>query len=261
MGATCPRGKEKRPVPQGMGLGNLENSCPSLLISFLVFTPGLKAGCDYEPERTTPDSGQGPITQRLHTHTLPQAWALGQRRGFPPRGSHPTAQMMCGRHLKREQERKVGGRRRGQILFPPCLSQCFANTRALQCPQEEGKHSPARAQGWMCAGAGFASPRHTTPVMSCFPSPFLLLSPAGHPPEPPHGARHPAGATLLPRWPSPCRDNCMESCRSFVSSLLAASSGHTWEKPDTVRTHTLTKPTPNLDQYQRELITGSCIFR
>lgn len=173
----------------------------------------------------------------------------------------PLLQVMCGRHLKGEQERKVGGRRRGQILFPPCLSQRFANTRALQCPQEEGKHPPARAQGWMCVGAGFASPRHTTPVMSCSPSTFLLLSPAGHPPEPPHGAPHPARATLLPRWLSPCRDNRVESCRSFVSSLLAASARHTWEKTDTVRTHTLTKPTPNLDQYQRELITGSCIFR
>lgn len=52
----------------------------------------------------------------------------------------------------------------------------------------------------------------------------------------------------------------MESHHSFVSSLLGVLA-HLGEDGHKMRTHTLTKPTPNLDQYQRELITGSCIFR
>lgn len=51
-------------------------------------------------QRRGSDSGQGPITQRLHTHTLPQAWALGQRRGFTPQGSVPLLEVMRGRDLK-----------------------------------------------------------------------------------------------------------------------------------------------------------------
>lgn len=45
---------------------------------------------------------------------------------------------------------------------------------------------------------GVASPGHMTPIVPCSLSSFLLLSPAGYPPEPPHGGPHMTRAPLLP---------------------------------------------------------------
>lgn len=82
-----------------------------------------------------------------------------------------------------------------------------------------GKTPPARAQGWMCVWAGIApwcgQPQAHDPIVPCSLSPFLMLSPAGHHPEPPHRSPHP-GPPVCPKltmehqWPSSCRDNCGE---------------------------------------------------
>lgn len=108
--------------------------------------------------------------------------------------------------------------------------------------------------------------KHMTLIVPHSLSPFLMLSPTQHHPEPPHRSSHTTRATCLPqaliRSVSGYRTTgtTVESHRSFVSSLLGALA-HLGEDGHKTRTHTLAKPIPNLDQYQRELITGSCIFR
>lgn len=164
----------------------------------------------------------------------------------------PLLKGMCGTDLKGEQERKVGGRRQGQVLLPPCLSQCFANMRSLRCPQE-AKHPPARAQGWMRVGAGIAAqcgqPWAHNPdrVLLSVPLPPAVPSRTppratpqgsppnwGHPPalSRPWGAdgRHPAGTTA---WRT-----------TASSSRPSLPSRHTWEKTDAqcARTHSQNQP-------------------
>lgn len=145
----------------------------------------------------------------------------------------------------------MGGRRRGQILFPPCLSQRFANTRSLQCPQKEGKHPPACAQGWMHVEAGIAVQCGHDPdrVLLSIPLPPTVPSrtpiratPQGsppnwsHPPAPsqPWGTdgRHPAGTAA---W----RATAPSSCPSLPRR-------HTWETTDTQGTCTHSQNQPQI---------------
>lgn len=109
--------------------------------------------CGSQPE-------QGLMAWRLHTHIPPQAWAFGQRQGFAPQGSHPTAQMMHGRDLNGE--KKVGGRRIWTRLLPPSLFSTLCKHSIFPMSAGGGKTPPAGAQGWMCVWAGIA-PQYRQP--------------------------------------------------------------------------------------------------
>lgn len=165
----------------------------------------------------------------------------------------PLLTVMCGRDLKGERERKVGGRRRGQILFPPCLSQRFANTRSLQCPQEEGKQPPPGAQGWMRVGAGIAAwcgqlqAHNPDRVLPSVPLPPAV--PSRTPPRATlRGSPHDRGHPPAPSWPQGA-DGC-HSAGTTARRATAPSSRpslprrHTWEKTDAQRacTHSQNQP-------------------
>lgn len=169
---------------------------------------------------------------------------------------------------KRFKRREEGGREEASPDSPPSLPLLSTlQTHIFPMSVGGGKTPPAGAQGWMYVWAGIAphiaSPRHMTRLCptrcflsSCCPQQDTTQSqPTGVPIQP--GPPVCPKLALKCQWLSSCKDNCGDS---FVSSLLGALT-HLGEVGHKTRTHTLTKPTPNLDQYQRELITGSCIFR
>lgn len=160
------------------------------------------------------------MARRLHTHILPQAWALGQRQGFAPQGSHPTAQMMHGRDLKGEREE--GGREEvspdslPSSPLPSALqTQYLYNVHwrrentSCTCPRLDvclGRDCP---MVWPAPGTGPRLCPALSPPSSCCPQQDTTQSyPTGVPTQP--------GPPVCPKlamehqWPSSCRDNCGE---------------------------------------------------
>lgn len=107
---------------------------------------------------------------------------------------------------KRFKRGEEGGREENLDSPPPSLtpsSQHSANTVSFQCLLEEGKHLLQVPKAGCVFGQGLhhsiASPRHMTPIVPYSLFPFLMLSPAGHHPEPAHWSPHPTRATCLPQ--------------------------------------------------------------
>lgn len=146
----------------------------------------------------------------------------------------------------------MGGRRRGQILFPPCLSQRFAHTLALQCPQEEGEHPMHVPRAGCVLGQGLphgvASPGPSALIAPCSPTPFLLLPTTGHSTKPPHVGPNPTGATLLPQAHADGRHPAGTTAwrATTPSSRPSSLRRHTWKKTDTQRTLTHSQNQPQI---------------
>lgn len=153
-------------------------------------------------QRRGSNSGQGPITQRLHTYTLPQAWPWARDVVSLLGAPIPLLTVMHGRDLKGERGRWEGGgeARFSSLPASPCALQTRHLCSVLRRKENTSLHVPQAGcmlgQGLL---HGVASPGHMTPIVPGSPSPFLPRSPPGHPPEPPHGGPHPTGATLLPQ--------------------------------------------------------------
>lgn len=133
-----------------MGSVKLKNSCFSL-INVFWFSPGLKAGCDYElwirPSARAYGMGF------THSHLAPGLGLRPEPR-FHSSGLPSHCPNNAWKRYKRREE--GGGGRRVKILFPPSLFLALCKHGIFALSAGGGTTPPARAQGWVCVWAGIA---------------------------------------------------------------------------------------------------------